>query len=299
MKFDPLVRSATIQATECSAASSTAADRRSIPASVATDKLAIEFFTQDDPLYILPFFEEFFRHYADTFNVAHVSCSRVMGKRSRKKLIRELFWLYGLAGFVRLTIRAGLARALGTLPRSRNAVHFHSLGQLCHAFGVPFSRIGDPNESTFVAEVERRSPQVIVSVACPYILKEKLLKLPQYGCINIHHAPLPKYKGMMPTFWQMYHGEKRVGVTIHYMVPKVDQGPALLQSQLEIEPGASLDSLIRISKVHGAHCMAKVLRKIQTRQECPVDLEASNGSYFTFPTREQIREFRRRGLRAI
>jgi len=90
-----------------------------------------------------------------------------------------------------------------------------------------------------------------------------------------------------------------VGLTIHYMVPKVDEGDALLQDTMEIEPGESLDHLIRRSKRHGAHCMAQVLRQVAARSATPVKLDLSKGTYFTFPKREEARAFRRRGYRAI
>ncbi len=44
----------------------------------------------------------------------------------------------------------------------------------------------------------------------------------------------------MPTFWQLYHGEQQLGVTIHYMAAKVDEGDALLQESLPVTPGESL-----------------------------------------------------------
>jgi methionyl-tRNA formyltransferase len=242
--------------------------------------MRIEFLTQDDPLYILPFFEEFLANYGSEFEVLRVSSCRVMGKRSRFKLLWELAHLYGAFGFAQILARVVLA-------------------QLCRAHNVRFDQIGSPNAAEFIAELRERAPDVLVSVACPYILKEPLLKLPRFGCINIHHAPLPRYKGMMPTFWQMYHGEKEVGVTIHYMAPKVDEGAALLQEELEIRAGESLDQLIRRAKRHGAHCMAKVLRQVATGTQQPVPLDNSHGSYFTFPTLDEIREFHRRGFRVV
>jgi methionyl-tRNA formyltransferase len=83
------------------------------------------------------------------------------------------------------------------------------------------------------------------------------------------------------------------------MTPKIDEGAALFQGEMEIEPGESLDHLIRRSKRHGAHCMAQVLRAMATQSQKTIRLEGDKGSYFTFPTAEEIREFRRRGLRAI
>jgi len=117
--------------------------------------------------------------------------------------------------------------------------------------------------------------------------------------VNIHHAPLPRYKGMMPTFWQMFHGEKNVGVTVHFMATKVDEGAALLQEQLPIEQGETLDHLIVRSKRHGAHCMARALGLLSSASDARIPLDSEQGSYFTFPTIAEIREFHRRGHRAI
>ncbi len=87
----------------------------------------------------------------------------------------------------------------------------------------------------------------------------------------------------MPTFWQLYHGEQQLGVTIHYMAAKVDEGDALLQESLPVTPGESLHNLIRRSKRHGAHCMAKVVRSLQTNEAVAIQMDHAQGSYFTFP----------------
>lgn len=262
-------------------------------------RLRLEILTQDDPLYIFPFFDEFLRNYRHEFSIARVSSSPAMGKRSRVQMIKELTSLYGNLGFTRLAIERVISNLLGKLPASKTARKFHTLSQLCRAFGVQYQNIGNPNSAGFVADLQQSAPDVIVSVACPYILKEAILGIPKFGCINIHHAPLPRYKGMMPTFWQMYHGEKTVGVTVHSMERKVDEGQTFLQESLEVHSGEPLDTLIRRSKRHGAHCMARVLRQIATGTHKPLPASSVEPSYFTFPTGEEIREFQRRGYRAI
>lgn len=261
--------------------------------------MKIEFFTQDDPLYVLPFFEEFVRHYSDEFKIVSVSSAKTMGKRSRRRLLKELGHLYGPSGLARLLLRSATQTLVGSLPMKRNAKRYCTLAQLCRAYGIRFEANVDPNSTEFVDALRAREPDLIVSVAFPYILKENLLTAAPLGAINIHHAPLPRYKGMMPTFWQMYHGEKCVGLTIHSMAAKIDEGAALLQTSLPIEPGESLDHLIRRSKRSGAHHMATVLRQIHSRTQRPMELDHTMGSYFTFPTIAEIREFHKRGLRAI
>jgi methionyl-tRNA formyltransferase len=261
--------------------------------------MRIEFLTQDDPLYVFPFFEEFVCSYASEFEIVQISSSPTMGKRPRMQMLKELTQLYGVLGMGRLVSRLMRSRLLGAFPKRMGAEKYASLSQLCQAYSIPYARIDNPNGVEFVNKVRRRSPDVIVSVACPFILKEPLLSIASKGAINIHHAPLPRYRGMMPTFWQMYHGEISAGLTIHYMVDKLDQGEALLQEEQPIQPGESLDQLIRRSKRHGAHCMANVLRQIAANSITPSPLDHTRGTYFTFPTAAEIHEFHRRGLKAI
>ncbi len=261
--------------------------------------MRIEFLTQEDSLYVLPFFEEFLRHYPAEFEITRISCCRAMGKRSRFQLLRELMWLYGMPGLAKLLAQAGVAKALAVLPRGRSASRFYSIAQLAKAYGIPCERVANPNDAEFTQALQERSPDLLISVACPYILKDNVLVIPPRGCINIHHAPLPRYKGMMPTFWQLYHGEPQLGVTIHYMAAKVDEGDALLQESLPVTPGESLHDLIRRSKRHGAHCMARVLRSLQSNSAVSMPMDHGKGSYFTFPRRDEALEFRRRGLRVI
>jgi methionyl-tRNA formyltransferase len=86
--------------------------------------MKIEFLTQNDPIHILPFFEEFFRHSASEFEILQVSSSRAMGNRPRVQLIRELICLYGLVGSLQVGARLVAVRVLGLLPRRRDAARF-------------------------------------------------------------------------------------------------------------------------------------------------------------------------------
>jgi methionyl-tRNA formyltransferase len=261
--------------------------------------MRIEFLTQDDALYVLPFFQEFFEACPAEIEVLRVSSSRAMGKRPRIQLLRELLSLYGLAGSLRIGSRIIRAHLLSPMPRRRGAERYDTVAQLCRSYAVPYAVIASPNAPEFLQAARERAADAIISVACPYILGRPLLSLPSRGCINIHHAPLPRYKGMMPTFWQMFHGERSVGITIHYMSEKVDEGSVLFQDSFEIVPGESLDHLIKRSKRYGAQCMVRVLRELHAGKQRAVPLSAAEGTYFTFPTIEEIRQFHRRGLRAI
>jgi len=119
------------------------------------------------------------------------------------------------------------------------------------------------------------------------------------GCINIHNAPLPKYRGMLPNFWQMYHDERAIGITIHEINPKIDEGRIILQKHVAIRPNETLDSLIKRTKRIGAHFMIEAINMIKAGSVTYLENDPEKGSYFSFPTREDVKEFKRRGKRIM
>ncbi len=261
--------------------------------------MRIAILTQDDPLYVLPFFDSFFGLDLQGLEVTAIFACRSMGNRKRSKLLRELASLYGALGFLKLLAMQAWYRLAASLRLGTLSGTSHSLRELARRYRIPYRRIGDPNGPAHFEEIAAQKPDVLVSVACPFILKRSLLDLPSRSALNIHHAPLPRYKGMMPTFWQMYHGERAVGITVHAMVDKLDEGTILYQESLPVIEGETMHQLIRRSKRAGAKAMLKVLGQFAKLQQ-PVPLEpAAETSYFTFPNATEMRTFKQRGLRAI
>src|SRR5258708_6329339 len=128
--------------------------------------MRIEFLTQDDPLYVLPFFDEFVRNYAAEFEILQIASSPTMGKRSRTQLLKELTQLYGVVGVARLLFRLGASRLSGILPKGKGLPSYSTLSQLARAYGVPHVQIANPNSPEFVESVRRRAPDLLISVAC-------------------------------------------------------------------------------------------------------------------------------------
>lgn len=46
----------------------------------------------------------------------------------------------------------------------------------------------------------------------------------QQHLFNIHFGPLPAYKGPSPVFWQLKRGEETLGISIHKLTAKFDEG---------------------------------------------------------------------------
>jgi methionyl-tRNA formyltransferase len=155
------------------------------------------------------------------------------------------------------------------------------------------------NDPEYLERVRRLSPDVIVSVAAPEIFRKELLRTPRLGCVNIHSGRLPVYRGMMPTFWQMMRGEPTVTVTVHEMAEKLDAGGILGTVSIPITPRDSLDRVITVTKQAGARLLIEVLGKIRLGQVSGIPVDMSGASYFSFPKREHVLEFRKRGHRLL
>jgi methionyl-tRNA formyltransferase len=54
--------------------------------------------------------------------------------------------------------------------------------------------------------------------------------------LNIHNAPLPRYRGVSPINWALKNGERKHGVTIHEITTEVDAGPIVSQVEFSIYP---------------------------------------------------------------
>jgi len=143
------------------------------------------------------------------------------------------------------------------------------------------------------------APDLIVSVAAPEIFRKEILGVPRLGCVNIHSGRLPVYRGMMPTFWQMMRGESEITVTVHEMAEVLDGGKVLGTVAVPVKPQDSLDRVITATKQEGARLLIQVLDQIRRGEAVGVPVDMSGASYFSFPKRQHVSEFRRRGHRLL
>jgi len=151
-----------------------------------------------------------------------------------------------------------------------------------------------------VASLERLGnwgPDLIVSISCTQIFGRELLHLPARGCLNLHGAPLPRYRGVFPSFWMLKHGETEGGMTLFFMNERIDGGDILVQERIPIHPYDTLRSYIRRSKLVGADVVAKGIEKIRSGNYEPQPMPQKDSSYFGWPSRREVREFRASGKR--
>ncbi|MCD8825613.1 methionyl-tRNA formyltransferase [Staphylococcus gallinarum] len=103
---------------------------------------------------------------------------------------------------------------------------------------------------------------LIVTAAFGQLLPESLLKAPKLGAINVHASLLPKYRGGAPIHQAIIDGEPTTGITIMYMVKKLDAGNIISQSEIEIESQDNVGTMHDKLSFLGADLLKETLPSI-------------------------------------
>lgn len=145
-----------------------------------------------------------------------------------------------------------------------------------------------------VATIKRYNPDLLISILGNQIFKEPIINLAPKGCLNLHTALLPKYRGLMPTFWVMKNDEKYTGVSVFFVDEGIDSGPIVIQKKVEIGD-RSQEELIRYTKKLGMDAIAEAVDLIEQGNVELIENDDSQKSYYSFPSREDVREFLAKG----
>lgn len=127
------------------------------------------------------------------------------------------------------------------------------------------------NSLESIERIKKLNPDVIVVVAYGQILKEEILSIPKYGCINVHTSLLPKYRGAAPINWAIINGEKETGVTTMIMEKGLDTGDMLLKEKLIIDDELTVGELHDNLMNMGADLIVETLEKIEDLKPIPQD----------------------------
>jgi methionyl-tRNA formyltransferase len=136
------------------------------------------------------------------------------------------------------------------------------------------------------------------------ILKESVFAIPRLGSLNLHQGLVPFYRGGPVLFWELFNGEREVGVTVHTVAAKVDAGEIVAQETLPLDydyeaHGLDFESFIERFREErmralSARLVAEAVRMIAegTARARPQDL--SLGRRYRLPTKSEKDELRRR-----
>jgi methionyl-tRNA formyltransferase len=140
-------------------------------------------------------------------------------------------------------------------------------------------------------------PDLLISIAGNQIFKQPLINLAPKGCLNLHTALLPKYRGLMPSFWVLKNNEKETGVSVFFVDKGIDSGPILVQKRLAIPENMSQAELIKESKKLGMDAINESIELLYKGNYQLIPNPDKEKTYYSFPTREDVKDFHKAGKR--
>ncbi len=156
--------------------------------------------------------------------------------------VRLLFW--GTPDFATPALRALIGEghevaAVITQPdrpqgRSRSTLVAPPVKQVALEEGIPVLQPDKPRGEEFLAQLRAYEADLSVVVAYGELLRQDVIDLPARGTVNIHASLLPRWRGAAPIQAAILAGDAETGVSIQQMVLKLDAGPVLFESRVEL-----------------------------------------------------------------
>jgi methionyl-tRNA formyltransferase len=250
--------------------------------------------TEEDEFYLPLCLERFLKHNEHT--VLGVVLARNPLVEGKLRAAKKFFKIFGPGPVFKHACRLIWAKLFDTFPFLNRAGRYFSMQRVCLAYKLPFWYVDKINAPDFLEKWRVQAPDIILSISPTQIFKENLIQLPRYGCINIHTAKLPKYRGLYPTYWAMTAGEKTIGVSVHYIEKGIDTGRIIVQDEIDIPPRTTMDFMLKQTKLKAADLLLEAVRRIDTGAVSAF-YPQGEGSYFSFPTPESYKQFRKNGYK--
>lgn len=118
-------------------------------------------------------------------------------------------------------------------------------------------------DRSFLEDISKIAPDIIVVVAYGKILPAGILALPPHGCVNVHASLLPKYRGAAPIQRAIINGEKKTGITTMLMDEGLDTGDILLQEEITLSGDDNGETLAKRLAELGAVLLIKTIEGIK------------------------------------
>lgn len=119
-----------------------------------------------------------------------------------------------------------------------------SVAELCARHGIAHEFDLDLKDPALAARLAGLGPDLVCSFYFRHLIPEPLLAAP-LGAWNLHGSLLPAFRGRSPVNWQLVHGVRQSGVTIHRMLRRADAGEILAQQAVAVHPDQDAIGLTR------------------------------------------------------
>lgn len=256
--------------------------------------------TQDEPFYIPKYLESIIRKKPEETDIIGIIAlpPNLPGKSYIASVIYHLNF-YGVTVFSYMVILRIFFK-LSDIFKNFLGIkkNIHSVKKISEINRINHFYTKDINDEQVLRYLNRLAPDIILSLACPQRLKSEIINTAKKHTLNIHSSLLPLFKGVNANFWVLAKGCDITGVSIHIVDRDFDNGKIVEQKSIKIDKEWSMNDLYHKVIDQGSDLIAVLFKKISDGNELSFkDNETAKGSYYSFPKRKDVREFRKRKKR--
>lgn len=153
--------------------------------------------------------------------------------------------------------------------------------------GLPLLQPEKLRQPEVFQQLSRWEPDVIVVAAFGMILRQEVLDLPPFGCINIHASLLPRWRGAAPIQAALLAGDTETGITIMKLDAGVDTGPVLAQKAIPIGNSDTGGSIFTKLAELGGDLLLETLPGYLSGRNLPQPQDESRATYAPMLKKEE------------
>jgi methionyl-tRNA formyltransferase len=150
-------------------------------------------------------------------------------------------------------------------------------------------RVKSVNSDESISLITALKPDLILSVLAGEIFRNDVIKIAPLGILNVHTGQLPKYKGLMPTFWALKNNELVIGISTFLVNEIIDGGKILGYHEIKTLNSSHFNLMERVYRELWVSIDVAV--KNITNTEQVIFREFLPEQYFSAPSKVDVDEF--------
>ncbi|MCC4369107.1 MULTISPECIES: methionyl-tRNA formyltransferase [Lactobacillaceae] len=152
----------------------------------------------------------------------------------------------------------------------KRTLHQSPVKELAEQYNIEVLQPAKLSKSSEMEKIISLQPDLMITAAYGQFLPTKLLAAAKIAAINVHGSLLPKYRGGAPIQYSIINGDKETGVSIMYMVKKMDAGDIISQRSIPIEDTDDSGTMFKKLSLLGRDLLLETLPKIISGDVNPV-----------------------------
>ncbi|MCD7133028.1 methionyl-tRNA formyltransferase [Limosilactobacillus balticus] len=152
----------------------------------------------------------------------------------------------------------------------KRTLHKSPVKELAEQYNIEVLQPAKLSKSSEMEKIISLQPDLMITAAYGQFLPTKLLAAAKIAAINVHGSLLPKYRGGAPIQYSIINGDKETGVSIMYMVKKMDAGDIISQRSIPIEDTDDSGTMFKKLSLLGRDLLSETLPKLISGDVNPV-----------------------------